>query len=55
MNEILAKRITIDFDVWSAFKGPAMNDVDVLIAKLKTKELMTYCGNVKLRLEDVTT
>lgn len=52
MNEIHSMQIVIDFDVWSAKKKEAFNDVDDLIHLIKEHKIMKHCGNVVSRLSE---
>ena len=52
-NRLEHHRITIDFDVWEAFKKDCEIDMDELSAAVNAKKLLRHCGNVHLRFEDI--
>lgn len=50
MNEIKHHTIVIDLDIWQPFSLQAVKEIDEFLFKLKKKELLASCGNVKARL-----
>lgn len=50
MNEIKHIRIVIELDQWSAFGKQSQNEVDDLLFKIKQKQLLSHCGNIKIRM-----
>lgn len=52
-NIIHTKKISITFDTWEPFQKQTENDLDKLVNMIRTKELLTHCGNVHLVFEEV--
>lgn len=46
MNEIKKIRIVIEAYEWEPMRKKALADLDELLAKLRTKELLTHYGDV---------
>ena len=44
--------VTLDFDVWYPHKSTSIKELDELIGKLKRKELLHSCGNVKATIRE---
>jgi hypothetical protein len=51
-NVLSHKKIIIEYDTWEPFKRQAEKDLDDLVNKVKTKELLSHCGNIHLTFED---
>ena len=52
MNETHNKRLVVSFVIWEPYSKITLDEIDVLINKLKTKELLGHAGYVKLELLD---
>ena len=53
MNEIHHHRITIDLWIWEPQKQKVNEEIDVLLGKLKAKELLGTAGYVRTHLGEV--
>ncbi len=54
MNELKQYRLIIEYFTWEPMQKAADRELDDVIAKIRTKELLGHCGNVKTRIEEVS-
>lgn len=54
MNGLHKKRIVVEYWAWEPFDHLVKADEDELLGLLKLKKILSHCGYVKMRFEDVT-
>lgn len=51
MNIIKRHVYRLEFDTWEPFDKQAQQEIDALINLLKTKHVLSHCGNIRLAEE----